>query len=348
MSILGILFIVSLIFVVILVRVLYVFLPLLAAILTVAAAVSVILSLAILPRIPEGGELDIKVWKTTAMSLDDSVDRWWLDSMSVAFEADGTASTICSASFAVIESENCSSLPVANIPFSETKVYVTRGSLYNITILDAAEVNKTVPHVWIIRTIETFEKLVEQFDSSTASSEHYMCHKEYSDAACFPLKDKPTGSSVIYQVLKDGYYTLLLSNSNDTAYASSFAGLSIENTRLFAYDIDAIRESYPTVYPWQHVDGLKQTKLKISRPFNFSTGDCALLSFTCSGDSILTLSNFTKRWDISVLTAILHLPIVCTLGCVALTTHISCKCCACCKLHRKEHPHVYVSEDHVI
>ena len=309
-----------------------------------ALLASLIFSLAVLPDTNNGQTLGIDVFKAAVIPLDEYIDRWWLFSISLAFKRAKNSDT-CRASAAVVESRNCTDLPVKDVELTYQLDYIVAGSIYNITVLE----NSVVSHVWLTSTIDASAALNDQLGAPHPSSERYMCDKTYADATCFSLLGKEPGTSIVHRVPRAGYYTVLFSNTNDTQPPIRSDGVDLSGSHLFTYDLDAIEESHHPIIPWSDFDGrsAEATILEVSRPFNFEMGNCALLSFSCSDETshyVISLGAFSVRWDVPTLATILFLAVAIILGCAALMTYV------CYRVQRKHvRVHVlYPEEDHVV
>ena len=296
---------------------------------TIALAVALIVTLVVLPNRPRSGKVDVEVFRSGVVSLGSFVNYWWLASMGIAFiPPQESKDSVCLGKMTVVNGITCSNLPVTEIPFHMTRIYLVPPSYYNVTVVNSSMINHFKPHLWCTTTVEAYYKLQGQLNSKLPSNGNgYECSKNYSDATCFPLAGK---SFVVCNVTRPGYYSLTLADSSDNKLSTNYSALSKTSSRLFAYDVAAIENNVT----WQAVDGgKKRTSVKMSEPFHFPTQSCALLSFSCDVTYTLSLGQFVRRWDIPVV--LITCPWLAILLVLSVTL-LTCCACICYKLNRSK------------
>lgn len=231
--------------------------------------------------------------------------------MDIAFDVDKS----CNGQAAVVESENCLSLPVVwdnARAVQACRIYALPGSFFNITLTNNTKRSTDEPHIWITHTEEAFQKLATQITQH--SGDVYRCNKNYSDATCYSA-DGSVESSIRLDVDHPGYYCIITTNADDLSVVSPVPLGILWSFVYVSYDFEAIKSQYPVVAPWKYIDGKTETSVTASRPFNFTHKNCALLRVQCTDrDSHrFIVGNFVRRWDVAVSLTSVYAAIACVL-----------------------------------
>lgn len=258
------------------------------------------------------------------IALDTYVDKWWLRSMSITVEMDMNGIDTCTGQVALIESGKCSSLPTREENGTEMDgallyVYALAGSSINVTLPNNTEVRADLPNIWFTHTLEAYLKFFKQI---TSGGNEYICDRESSDATCFS-GEANIGTTINFVVSRAGYISLIPTISNDQMPAFPSAYGIEYSFNIITYDREAL-EDHPRLTPWQFFTERSSVSFAVSRPFQFSRNNCAILEFNCKNLSFYTLAinNLQRRWDIPLLMALTYFVILCVLVVMALMVQL--------------------------
>ena len=311
-------------------RSVYLVLSIFISMLTALYILGLILTLAILPSEAHGTE--IAVFGSATIPLDTlMVDRWWLRSVDIAFDVDEA----CIGQAAVVESENCSTLP-AVWEYADTRpparnlvchIYALPGSFLTVSLPNNTNTRTEQPHIWVTHTEEAYWKLNKQI-TPKHSEQVYRCNEIYPDATCY-FAEEHVGSSVRFEVEHPGYYCVILTNGNDTSISPSF-GIQWQ-FNYTSYNFTAIKSLYSVVDTWKYIKGKTETPVIVSRPFNFTRMNCAVLRLRCTDteEHQFTVGHLVKRWDVAVVMTIAYVVVLCVLVIPMVVMWI------CCRVHNR-------------
>lgn len=317
----------SILHAVISVRSIYLVLLILIVLLTALFVIVLILTLAILPSDVHGTEL--AVYYSATIPLDTLLeDRWWLRSMDIAFDADEDEACIGQA--AVVRSKNCSTLPTV-WEQADTRardlvchIYALPGSVLTVLLVNMTNTGTERPHIWVTHSEEAYQKLFKQ--TKPQGEQLYRCNKTYSDATCY-FAEGYIGSTVRFEVEHPGYYCIFLTNGNDTTITPPGSFGIQWHFNYTSYNFTAIKSLYPVVDHWKYINGKTETSVIVSRLFDFTHMNCAVLRLRCTDykNHRFTIGNLVKRWDVAVLSIILYVVLLSVLVVCMATVHITCK-----------------------
>lgn len=310
-------------YIVISMRSFYLCLLTLFLLLTSLYVLGLILSMAILPH--NLHDTESPVYGSATIPLDMLVHRWWLRSMDIAFDVDG----ICSGHAAVVESGNCSTLPI-DWDYAESidacRLYALPGSFFIVTLQNSTITRAMKPHIWVTHTEEAYRKFFNQL--SLHGERVYRCEKNYSDATCY-FAENYVGSSLRIDVKSPGYYCLITTNAEDVSVVPPVQFGIAWHFNYTSYNFEAIKSRSPVVAPWKYIDGKTETSVVVSDLFNFTRMNCALLSLHCTNteEHKFTVRNLVRRWDVAVLLTCVYVAFLCVLVLGVVAQHVSCRVC---------------------
>lgn len=244
--------------------------------------------------------------------------------MKIAFDVEKT----CSGQAAVVESENCSTLPVVWDHAEDAltcHIYSLQGSFFNITLANVSKTRAEKPHIWITHTEEAARKLQTQLSSH--DGDFYRCNNNYSDATCFLAEDF-VGSSVRFNVQSPGYYCIATTSASDLSITAPVPFGIKWSFKYLSYDFEAILSQCQVVAPWKYISGKTETSVTMSSLFNFTRQNCALLRIQCvdTQDHKFTIGGFVGRWDVTVAMTCVYAMFLCVLLICVLVMCVCHKC----------------------
>ena len=253
----------------------------------------------------------------------------WLQSIDVHFEKSD-----CSGQVIVIGSK-CSSLPTREsfIPYIDNPefIYALRGSEFNITVPDTEDIRTDPPNLWFTHTLEAYQSLNEQL--SPGGFHEFSCNGPLPQGfSCFQ-SEPYIGSSLIFNTTDPGYYSFILTNSQDNEVVPVHGIEWSYHNITYDFNVILYTSNYSFIQPRILVHGTKTSTVKLSHFFNFNTPSCALLNFNCRTGSQdrssftynVMISNLIHRADIVVLILLLYIFISFLI--VGLMTLYYCKVC---------------------
>lgn len=278
----------------------------------------VILVLVILPL--NLHSVETFVYDPATIPLDAMVDRWWLRSMYITFEKNN----VCSGESAVVESEDCSTLPTTwyTAYYDACNVYALAGSFANVTIKNRTTFSTKNAHIWITHTLYAYKKMLAQFSNG---GDQYRCGRNYTDASCYDAENY-AGSSIQFNVQTPGYYCILSTNVSDLEIVAPVP-LGIEWSFTYvSYDFEAIKDQYAVLAPWKSIDGMVDTTITVSSPFNFTRKNCAVLRVNRCNDIVkVSIGHYVRRWDVAAIVSCLYATMLCVLLLSVLMLQFCCK-----------------------